>query len=112
MNEKALHILEYDKIISRLTDFASSPLGKEQCRKLTPMTDLSEINKAQEETEDAVARLLRKSRVTFQGNHDLFRTIKNLELGASLNASELLKIAALTECAQAVKDYGKKERED
>ena len=112
MNEKALHILEYDKIISRLTDFASSPLGKEQCRKLTPMTDLSEINKAQAETEDAVARLLRKSRVTFQGNHDLFRTIKNLELGASLNASELLKIAALTECAQAVKDYGKKERED
>lgn len=112
MNEKALHILEYDKIISRLTDFASSPLGKERCRQLTPMTDLSEINKAQEETEDAVARLLRKNRVTFQGNYDLFRTIKNLELGASLNASELLKIAALSECAQAVKDYGKKERED
>lgn len=112
MNAKALRILEYDKIIRQLEEFASSPLGKEKCRELLPMTDLNKIKNAQTETADAVARLLRKSRVTFQGNYDLFRTLKNLELGASLSASELLKIASNAECAARVKDYGKKERED
>lgn len=28
MNEKALRILEYNKIIEKLTDFATSPMGK------------------------------------------------------------------------------------
>ena len=32
MNEKALKILEYDKIIDMLTRCASSPLGQARCR--------------------------------------------------------------------------------
>lgn len=112
MNERALRILEYDKIIRLLVEHASSPLGKEKCEALVPMTDVNEINQAQTETADATGRLLRKGRITFQGNYELFRTIQNLSLGGSLSASELLKIASLAECAARVKQYGKKERED
>ncbi len=36
MNNKALRILEYHKIISLLVDKASSAPGKELCQKLTP----------------------------------------------------------------------------
>ena len=110
MNERALRILEYDKIIRLLVEHASSPLGKEKCEALVPMTDVNDINQAQTETADATGRLLRKGRITFQGNYELFRTI--LTLGGSLSASELLKIASLAECAARVKQYGKKERED
>ena len=39
MNQKALKALEYYKIIEKLTDKASSSLGKELCRKLSPLTD-------------------------------------------------------------------------
>lgn len=112
MNERALRILEYDKIIRLLVEHASSPLGKEKCEALVPMTDVNDINQAQTETADATGRLLRKGRITFQGNYELFRTIQNLILGGSLSASELLKIASLAECAARVKQYGKKERED
>lgn len=112
MNKRALRILEYDKIISLLTEYASSPLGKRRCEELLPHTDSSTIEQAQINTADAVGRLLRKGRVTFQGNYDLYRTIQNLTLQASLSASELLRIAALAECAAKVKQYGKKERED
>lgn len=112
MNERALRILEYDKIIRLLAEHASSPLGKEKCEALVPMTDVNDINQAQTETADATGRLLRKGRITFQGNYELFRTIQNLNLGGSLSASELLKIASLSECAARVKQYGKKERED
>ena len=112
MNERALRILEYDKIIRMLTEHASSPLGKRECEALLPMSDIHTINLAQTETADATGRLLRKGRITFQGNTDLFRAIANLNLGGSLSASELLRIAALAECAAKVQDYGKKEREE
>ncbi len=112
MNKRALRILEYDKIISLLTEHASSPLGKRRCEELLPITDSEQIELTQRQTADALARLLRKGRITFQGNYDLYRTIQNLTLQASLSAPELLRIAALAECAAKVKQYGQKEHDD
>ena len=43
MNQKALQILEYHKIIEKLTDKASSAPGKELCRNLLPETDMEAI---------------------------------------------------------------------
>ena len=40
MNEKALRILEYHKIIEQLENCATSPLGKALSKKLTPVSDL------------------------------------------------------------------------
>ena len=37
MNKKALKTLEYDKIIDLLAARATSPLGAELCRSLTPL---------------------------------------------------------------------------
>ena len=47
MNKKAYKALEYYKIIDLLTDKASSPMGKDLCRKLTPSTDIEEIRSMQ-----------------------------------------------------------------
>lgn len=111
MNKKTLKILEYNRITDALKEKASSPLGKEACNSLKPMTDAEAVNTAQEETEAAVGRLLRNSRVTFQGNFSLKRTIHDLSIGMTLSQSELLRIAGLCECADRVKTYGAKERE-
>ena len=43
MNEKALRILEYNKIIEKLVDCATSPMGKALCEKLEPSADLGDI---------------------------------------------------------------------
>ena len=48
MNKKTLAKLEYNKIIELLADHASSFSGKELCRRLKPMTSLSDIQIAQE----------------------------------------------------------------
>ena len=50
MNKKTLTKLEYNKIIELLTEQASSFSGKERCRRLKPMTSLSDIQTAQEQT--------------------------------------------------------------
>ena len=53
MEEKTLHILEYDKIIERLADFATSSAGRELCLRLKPASDLKHIRLWLDNTSDA-----------------------------------------------------------
>ena len=112
MNDKALRILEYHKIINLLIDKATSQPGKEVCRKLTPMTELSEIEEAQQQTADAFTRLIKGGRIHFSDNKDISFSIKSLEIGSNLSASELLKIASSLACASRAKSYARTERDE
>lgn len=42
MNEKALHTLEYDKIIEKLVGYAVSPMAKERAAALRPSAAMSD----------------------------------------------------------------------
>ncbi len=109
MQKKTLAKLEYNKIIDLLADQASSFGGKELCRKLKPMTSLSEIEKAQAETEAALSRIVKKGRPYFDGNQPVGESLKRLEIGGDLGAGELLRIGNLLDCAARVSSYGKHE---
>ncbi len=112
MNDKALRILEYHKIINLLVDKATSQPGKDVCRKLAPMTELSEIEEAQQQTADAFTRLIKGGRIHFSDNKDISFSIKSLEIGSNLSASELLKIASSLACAGRAKSYARTERDE
>ncbi len=112
MNEKALRILEFHKIIDMLTEKASSAPGKELCKKLTPYSDLETIENAQLQTADAFTRLIKGGRIHFSGNKDISFSIKSLEIGSTLSVSELLKIAASLSCAGQAKAFARKENDD
>lgn len=112
MNEKALRILEYDKIINLLTEKATSAPGKELCKILKPMTDPAKIEEAQTQTADAFSRLIKGDRANFSGNKDISYSIKALEIGSALSASELLKISASLACAARAKAFSRTEHDD
>ena len=112
MNAKVLRVLEYDKVIRMLEDKATSAPGRELCRALVPMTDLSEIEVAQEETAAALARIFRKGSISFGNNRPLGMSLRSLEIGSTLSAPELLGIAGLLENAARVKNYGRQEKDD
>ncbi len=112
MNAKVLRVLEYDKVIRMLEDKATSAPGRELCRALVPMTDLSEIEAAQEETAAALARIFRKGSISFGNNRPLGMSLRSLEIGSTLSAPELLGIAGLLENAARVKNYGRQEKDD
>ena len=107
MNEKALKVLEYHKIIQRLTDFAGSQPGKALCRSLVPSSDIGEIRRMQRETSDAAARLYRKGSVSFSGLSDIRGSLKRLEVGSSLNIEELLRVCTLLETTNRVKSWAR-----
>lgn len=112
MNSKALHVLEYNKIIERLTEKATSEPGRKLCRELLPMTALNEIEHAQQETADALSRLFKKGSTSFGGNKDLSRCVRSLEVGSALSVTELLQIAAMLENVNRIKAYGRNDRDD
>lgn len=112
MNEKALRILEYPKIIDMLTGYASSPMGKDLCRNLMPSSDLSEILKGQMETSDALSRILKKGSLSFSGIRDIRGSLLRLKVGSTIGMPELLNIAATLDVALRVKSYGRRDSED
>ena len=112
MNEKVLRTLEYNKIMALLVEKADSEPGKALCRDLLPSTDLEEINQNQTETADALTRLFRQGSTSFGGNKDVGFAVRTLDIGSTLSAPELLKIAGLLDNVNRVKTYGRKERED
>ena len=112
MNEKVLSTLEYHKIILQLTEHADSEPGKKLCSQLIPETDLPVIRTAQSETRDALSRLFKRGSTSFGGNKDIGFSLKTLEIGSTLSAVELLKIAKLLNNVSRIKTYGKKEKED
>ena len=112
MNEKALRILEYNKIIEKLTDCATSPMGKEMCKNLLPSTDLGEICLGQMETSDALSRIYAKGSLSFSGLRSIRDSLLRLKVGSSLSAAELMHIASLLETALRAKSYGRRETDD
>lgn len=111
MNDKALKTLEYDKIISRLETYASSPMGKKCCTTLLPSSDYSEIITAQEETRDALSRLYKTGFLSFQGLTDIRPHLRLLDIDSTLTAGELLEIARLLSITAQVKEFGDTEEE-
>lgn len=112
MNEKALRTLEYNKIITQLTEQATSAAGKELCRTLLPSLDLEEIELAQRQTADALSRIYRRGSLSFSGNHDLGASLKRLEIGGTLGIDELLRLCSLLEAAKRAKQYSRGERDE
>jgi len=110
MNEKVLRTLEFDKIIQLLTSFASSEGGRKLCLNLVPDTDLFMIRERQIHTQDAYSRLLRRGNISFTGIYDIQASLKRLEIGGVLNATELLRVLSLLKVAKRVKSYGRTER--
>lgn len=112
MNEKALKVLEYHKIIEKLITFAGSQPGKALCRDLVPSSDISEIRRMQRETSDAVSRLCRKGNISFSGLSDIRGSLKRLEIGGSLNIEELLRICKVLETTSRVKAWSRSENRE
>lgn len=112
MNQKALHVLEYDKIIEKLAEHASSQPGKKLCLELQPSSDIGEIRKNLKKTNDAIERLFKKGSISFGDNKDLRGVLKALKIESALDMSALLGLAAFLDNVNRVKSYGRAERDD
>ena len=106
MNQRALSVLEYDKITARLAEHASSAPGRAMCEKLLPCEYQSDAERALQETADAVKRMGQKGSVSFGSHFDSESLRSSLAIGATLEMRQLLRVASFLENVALVRNYG------
>ena len=109
MNEKALKTLEYIKIRNRLVTQALSPMGKEKCAELVPLSDLNEIVREQKETTEAVNMSMKKGRLPLGGIKDIRPNLDRALAGGILAIEELMAVGDFLYVCRKVKNYSKQE---
>ncbi len=112
MNEKVLHVLEYDKIVDKLSEYATSEPGKRMCKELLPVSDIRTIQRNLSKTDAAISRVFKKGSVSFGNNRDLSGYLKALKIGSSLDAPQLLNIASFLDNVNRIKQYGRSDRDE
>lgn len=106
MEEKTLKILEYDKILERLSAYATSEAGREYCLRLTPSSNFRHLSLWQKNTTDACTRIrLSGHSVSFRGLKDIPDTLKRIDMGASLSIPELLAVSAVLTVSDKVRRF-------
>ena len=106
MNEKVMRICEFNKITALLAEHATSDPGRALCHALSPLEDLGDIIKAQEETESALGYLFRNGSISFGNNRDFSAAFQALHIGTTLSLPELLQLAAFLENVARVRSAG------
>lgn len=92
MDQKSLHILEFDKVRQRLAGYTGFSAGEALARALTPVTDLAEARRMQAETREARLLLDSHSEVTTGGARDVRRPADNALRGFVLLPEDFLDI--------------------
>ncbi len=109
MNKKAIHTLEFDKVINIMTEFSTCPEGRRKCGNLLPLDNLEDIRNLQTQTTDALTRILRSGSLSFSGTRDIVESLKRLEVGSTLGAGELLNISSVLKVAARAKAFSRRE---
>ena len=112
MTEKTLRVLEFIKIREQLATLALTPLGAEKCRELTPYDDFTQVQEAQEETEEALVVLTYVGGNPLHSFSDVRPYLALADKGAALSPRALLEIAVLLRACQAAKKSLITEREN
>ncbi len=100
--ERAIHALEFDKIRNKLTDFATTSMGKKYCNELAPITDVEAINKALVETEEAKTVLYYSGANPMFPFTDISDNVSLAQKGACLSTRSLLNVASCLRASRSV----------
>ncbi len=103
--EKAIKVLEFDKVLAILSDCASLEGAKQKIYATLPDTDITIIKKLQQQTDDAKAMMVTKGTPSFMGVKPVEDSVARAEKSAILTNKELLNIEALLCAVKGLKVY-------
>ncbi len=106
MNDKALKILEFDKILGRLAGYTDSPSVKKRIEELVPYPTLALAKDAQRETTEAVNTTLKLGGPPVSLSiAEVTKYVKLAERSGVLHAKELMEISRMLYIARRMKAY-------
>lgn len=105
MKTTYLEKLEFNKIKNILSSYAETDTGKKMCLNLQPSNNKEKVQKALDETTEAVALIYRKGNLPLESIGDISNYILNLKNQNFLSAKALLELATLLKTSKTLKNY-------
>ncbi|GKU23934.1 endonuclease MutS2 [Clostridium folliculivorans] len=112
MNEKALRILEFNKVKEEIKKYALTGASKDTIDELAPYENIHEVKEHLQETKEALTLLQKKGAPPFEGLYDVREAITRAGKGGTLNPGQLLKIGNMVRCARRFIDFIKRKDEE
>ena len=112
LRKKALHILEFDKILERLAEHASFSASQELARGLAPGVDLDEVSRQQRLTTEARRLLALRSGFSVGSARDVRDCAYRASIGGILEPADLLAIRDTLVSGRAVRNAIVRAEED
>lgn len=111
LNEKSLHTLELDAVLSMLAGCAVSDDAKAICQNQKPNTDADVVKELLLQTTAAVKMTALRNPPSFRDLRDIRPSVERADRGGSLSFKELLGVAGVLRCARLVSEFGQEETE-
>lgn len=105
MQTTYLEKLEFNKIKNTLSSYAQTNNGKKMCLDLYPSSNKEKVQKALDETTEAVALIYRKGNLPLETIGDISTYILNLKNQNFLSSKTLLELATLLKTSKILKNY-------
>lgn len=105
MQTTYLEKLEFNKIKNILSSYAKTNNGKKMCLDLYPSNNKEKVQKALDETTEAVALIYRKGNLPLETIGDISTYILNLKNQNFLSSKALLELATLLKTSKILKNY-------
>lgn len=103
--DKALKVLEYDKIIDMLLDLTQGELARDLVEKLEPSNDIDDIRRMQEETSEAYRVLVRYGDIDYTAATHIKHLVSKASLGSMLFIEDLYDIMQNIFLVSSIKRY-------
>ena len=110
--DKALKVLEYDKIIEMLLDLTEGELARDLAENLEPSNEIDEIRRMQEETSEAYRVLVRYGDIDYSDASHIKHLVSKASLGSMLFIEDLYDIMQNIFLVGSIKRYLKTAIED
>ncbi len=105
MKNKYLEKLEYSKILSILSNYAQTYIGKNMCQALTPSSQKKDVQKSLAETEEALNILYRCNTPPISEIADNTKNLKTIESYGTLSIKSILELANILKMSDELKKY-------
>ncbi len=105
MTDKNFKVLEYDKIINSLKEFACSEMTRDVISELKPFSEARLIRDGLDETDEAVTLILHKGPLPLGNFYDVSDEISMAAKGGSLTMRQLLHVMYNMNAARNVKNF-------
>ena len=104
MNERSLRVLEFTKIRSQLAQYCVSDMGQALCDGLTPSSQIEDVRRMQQETEEAHSLLSYLGGTPMIPFTDVCTALHLAQIGSSLSPRALMDVGACLRASRAARE--------